>query len=86
MANSPSGESVVARLARLIAAFDPDHESLTLKSLAQRAGLPISTTQRLVVDLLQHGYMEKTADGFLRNGTLVRPPAAAIPNLVLRLF
>lgn len=80
MANSPSGESVVARLARLIAAFDHNHEALTLTSLAQRAGLPISTTQRLVVDLLHHGFMEKNADGFLRPGALVRPPAAAVPT------
>lgn len=74
MANSPSGESVVARLARLIAAFDPDHEALTLTALAQRAGLPISTTQRLAADLLKHRFLEKTADGFLRTGILVRPP------------
>ena len=77
MANSPSGESVVARLARLIEAFGPDHESLTLTSLAQRAELPISTAQRLVVDLLKHHFLERTPDGFLRIGPLIQPSAAA---------
>jgi DNA-binding IclR family transcriptional regulator len=72
MANSPSGESVVARLGRIIAAFDRDHQSLTLTSLAQRAGLPLSTTQRLVADLLEHRFLERTADGLLRTGALIR--------------
>lgn len=80
MANSPSGESVVARLARLIAAFDTDHEALTLTSLAQRAGLPISTTQRLVADLLKHRFLRRTADGLLRPGLLVRAPATSGPD------
>lgn len=80
MANSPSGESVVTRLARLFAAFGPDHEALTLTSLAQRASLPVSTTQRLVVDLLKHRFLEKTEDGLLRIGSLVQSPAAAVSS------
>jgi len=71
---------VVSRLARIIAAFDADHESLNLSSLAQRAGLPLSTTQRLVVDLLKHGFLEKGADGFLRTGHLARPLTALGPK------
>lgn len=80
MANSPSGESVIARLARLIAAFDHDHESLTLTALAQRAELPVSTTQRLVVDLLKHRFLEKTDDGLLRTGSLIQPAAVNASN------
>lgn len=80
MANSPSGESVVARLARIVGAFDPDHEPLTLTALAQRAGLPLSTTQRLVADLLAHRFLERTADGYLRTGALIRRSGAPGPG------
>lgn len=76
MANSPSGESVVARLARIVAAFDHDHEFLNLTSVAQRTGLPLSTAQRLVVDLLAHGFLERTPDGLLRAGRLIRQHGA----------
>ena len=79
MANSPSGESVVARLARIVAAFDRGHEALTLTSVAKQAGLPLSTAQRLVVDLLAHGFLERTADGLLRAGPLIEHRRAPGP-------
>ena len=80
MANSPSGESVVARVARIIAAFDPDHEVLSLTCLSQRAGLPMSTAQRLVTDLLAHRFLERTADGLLRTGALIRQSGITSPT------
>ena len=80
MANSPSGESVVARLARIIAAFDPEHEVLSLTSLAQRAGLPMSTAQRLVTDLLAHRFLERTAAGLLQTGDLIRQSGITGPT------
>jgi DNA-binding IclR family transcriptional regulator len=80
MANSPSGESVVARIARIIAAFDPEHEVLSLTSLAQRAGLPMSTAQRLVTDLLAHHFLERTAAGLLQTGDLIRQSGITGPT------
>jgi len=80
VANSPSGESVVARLARILAAFDHDHEALSLTSVAQRAELPMSTAQRLVVDLLAHGFLERSTDGLLRAGPLIRQQRALGPT------
>jgi len=71
---------VVARLARLIEAFASGYESLTLTALAQRAGLPLSTTQRLVADLVKHRFMEKTSDGFLQPGILIRQSATPGPG------
>lgn len=79
MANSSSGESVIARLARLISSFGPEPSSLSLTSLARRAGLPISTTQRLVADLLVHQFLERTQDGFLRRGPLMRESGSSMP-------
>jgi DNA-binding IclR family transcriptional regulator len=79
MANSPSGESVIARLARLVAAFNPDHSSMSLTVLARRADLPISTTQRLVADLLVHTFLERTQDGLLRLGPLIRESGSSVP-------
>jgi len=67
---------VVARLARIVTAFDLKHESLSLTSLAQRSGLPLSTTQRLVADLLTHRFLERGPDGCLRPGALIRHPGA----------
>lgn len=40
MANSESGDSVVDRVVRLIAAFPVGADSLQLSELARRAGLP----------------------------------------------
>lgn len=79
MANSPSGESVIARLARLVPAFNPDHSSMSLTVLARRADLPISTTQRLVADLLVHSFLERTQDGLLRLGPLIRESGSSVP-------
>ncbi|MDT0169256.1 helix-turn-helix domain-containing protein [Pseudarthrobacter sp. BRE9] len=71
MANSSTGESVIARIARILEAFDDEHPSLSLTSLAGRAGLPLSTAQRLVADLLTNRFLEKDAKGCLRIGLLI---------------
>lgn len=87
MANSSTGESVVARLSRILASFDDEHPSMSLTSLAARAALPISTTQRLVVGLLTHGFLEKDTKGCLRVGALIREAGLTAPGstfLVLR--
>lgn len=68
MANSPSGESVISRVVRLMSAFDRDLPAMTLSGLARRAGLPLTTAHRLVDDLVLHGLMERQPDGNLRPG------------------
>jgi len=45
MANSPSGESVISRVVRLMSAFDRDLPTMTLSGLARRAGLPLTTAR-----------------------------------------
>ena len=49
------GESLISRAARVLEAFDRDTESLSLSTLAHRAGLPIPTAHRLVTELVRYG-------------------------------
>jgi DNA-binding IclR family transcriptional regulator len=66
VANSPSGESVISRVVRLMSAFDRDLPTMTLSGLARRAGLPLTTAHRLVDDLVR--LIERLPDGNLRSG------------------
>ncbi|WP_461175071.1 IclR family transcriptional regulator [Arthrobacter sp. Z1-9] len=68
MANSASGDSVVDRIVRLIAAFPQDVHALQLSELAERAGLPLTTTHRLVRQLAGHGLLEAGPGGTVRPG------------------
>ncbi|APX03763.1 IclR family transcriptional regulator [Arthrobacter sp. QXT-31] len=68
MANSPSGESVISRVVRLMGAFDRNLQSLPLSGLARRAGLPLTTAHRLVDELVAHGLVERLPDGNLCSG------------------
>ncbi|MDA3626134.1 IclR family transcriptional regulator [Saccharopolyspora oryzae] len=49
----------VARVAAVLGAFDPQHAELRVSEIARRAGLPKSTTSRLVRDLVVHRFLER---------------------------
>lgn len=68
MANSPSGESMVHRIVRVIEAFDGDHRTLSAAELARRAELPSSTAYRLVDELLAESLLDRDGQR-LRLGT-----------------
>ncbi|RBP62770.1 IclR family transcriptional regulator [Brevibacterium sanguinis] len=68
MANSPSGDSMIDRLVRVLAAFDPDHPSLTTEELSERARLPKSTAYRLIGDMMRHNLLQRDPGGRLRIG------------------
>lgn len=68
MANSPAGESVISRVARILRAFDGQLPSMTVSSLARRAGLHVATTHRLVTEMVQQGLLERVEDGQVRIG------------------
>ena len=86
LANSPSGDSVVDRIVRLISAFPQDVNALQLSDLAGRAGLPLTTTHRLVGQLAGHGLLETAPGGMVRPGLrLWELVNRASPALALRL-
>ncbi|MBO1267766.1 IclR family transcriptional regulator [Arthrobacter cavernae] len=68
MANSASGDSVVDRVVRVIAAFPEGVAVLQLSELAERAGLPLSSAHRLVRQLAEHGFLDLGAGGNVRLG------------------
>lgn len=85
MANSPSGDSVVDRIVRLISAFPEDVSALQLSELAVRADLPLATTHRLVRQLKEHGLLEAAPGGVVRPGLrLWELVNRASPTLALR--
>lgn len=51
--------SSVERVHRLLSSFDYEHDRLSLSDLSRRAGLPLSTTHRLVTELLEFGMLER---------------------------
>ena len=69
MANSTSGESVIRRVVRLVGAFDDSHRTMSVATLARRSGLPLTTTYRLVDEMLAEGLLEREANAEVRIGT-----------------
>ncbi len=68
MANSNSGDSVVDRILRLIAAFPEGVTALQLSELAERADLPLTTAHRLVRQLAGHGLLDVGPGGSVSLG------------------
>lgn len=68
MANSDSGDSMVERIVRILAAFGPGRTDLTASEVARRAGLPMSSAHRIVGDLLRSGLLERDLEGRVRIG------------------
>jgi DNA-binding IclR family transcriptional regulator len=50
----------VARISAVLAAFDARHRELRVTEISRRAGLPKSTTSRLVADLVVYGLLERS--------------------------
>ena len=80
VANSNSGDSVVDRVVRVIAAFPEGVTGLQLSELAARAELPLTTAHRLVRQLAGHGLLESApaarsawACGSGSSSTAIRP-------------
>ena len=52
-------ESVLARAAALLEAFDDEHRELTLAALVGRSGLPRSTAHRMAAQMVALGWLDK---------------------------
>ncbi|MCW4466446.1 IclR family transcriptional regulator [Glutamicibacter sp. MNS18] len=68
MANSPSGESVIHRVVRILSAFRDENPALHLRALARQVDLPVSTVHRLVGELEVEGLLVRDDSGQLRHG------------------
>lgn len=68
MARSPSGESLLTRVDRILAGFDADNPIRTVAEIARVARLPVATAHRLVNELVALGYLERTASRRVRLG------------------
>jgi DNA-binding IclR family transcriptional regulator len=74
------GQSVTARVLRVISAFSAERPELTLTELSRRAALPLSTVHRLVGELAEWGALERTADGRYRVGLRLWEVGALAPR------
>ena len=68
MANSPSGDSMLERIIRILSAFDADRSLLSVASLASRAEIPLATCYRLVNQMCAADLLRKDADGNISLG------------------
>ena len=60
-----TGESMIARVARVLRAFDADHDALTLTELVARTSLPMATTHRIIRDLVVEGLLERHGSRYM---------------------
>lgn len=58
-----AGPSVTARVLSILACFDEDHRQLTLSEIARAAGMPLSTTHRLLAELQAWNAVERDMHG-----------------------
>ncbi|GAF44192.1 IclR family transcriptional regulator [Rhodococcus wratislaviensis] len=84
MARVHTGESVLARAVRIVESFRSDDSLLTVSEIARRSGLHISTTSRLIDELVGCGWLERE-DRKVRIGVRLWEVASrASPTLGLR--
>lgn len=85
MARSDSGESVLERAVRILDAFDGRSPSLGVGQIASRANLPLSTTSRMVQQLILNGFLRRDEDGRIGLSVLLWKLAQrASPTMELR--
>lgn len=70
MANSPSGESVITRVVRLLEVFPAYSRPLSVREIAAAASLPVSTTHRLLRELESEDLVTRTDQGWQRGTRL----------------
>ena len=68
MANSPSGDSMLDRLVRILDSFDAKNSSMSVATLARRAQIPRATMYRLMEEMVGHGLLARDRDGQISLG------------------
>lgn len=76
----PAPANAAGRLLAVLDAFDQRHRSLSLSDISRRAGLSLSTTHRLVAELVNWRALERDADGRYSMGLRLFELAALAPR------
>jgi DNA-binding IclR family transcriptional regulator len=76
----PAPVSVGARLVSILDAFSEAAPLLTLSEISRRTGLPLTTTHRLVGELVTGGLLERDSDGRYRIGLRLWEIASLAPR------
>jgi len=69
VANSPSGEPLIARFDRVLDVFGPAHPQLTFREVCAAMRLPPSTAHRILGDMTRAGWLESGPARTYRVGT-----------------
>lgn len=71
---------VIRRATQLLTAFTPERPTLTLSQLARRTGLPLTTTHRLVGEMVECGLIERDPAGTFHIGLRLWEIASLAPR------
>ena len=72
--------SLTDRSLEVLATFTPDHPTRTLQEVSRESGLPLTTTHRIVTDLVAWGALERTRGGRLQVGLRLWEVASLAPR------
>ena len=72
--------SLTDRSLDVLAAFTPDHPTRTLQEISRESGLPLTTTHRIVSDLVAWGALERTRSGRIQVGLRLWQVASLAPR------
>lgn len=75
-----SARSSVRRALGVLSVFSPDRLDLSLSDIARHAGLPLTTTHRIVGELARWGALERTAQGTYQIGLRLWETGALAPR------
>ena len=70
MANSPSGESLITRVVRILEVFPAHNRALSVREIAAEASLPVSTAHRLLRELESEDLVKRDDGGWRRGNRL----------------
>lgn len=83
MANSPTGDSVLTRLNRVLSTFSAADSLLSAAEIARRTGLPPATAHRLCRDMAELGWLEALPAGYMVGTRLWEMTNRSAPTMKL---
>ena len=71
MSQESNARSVTGRAFTVLDTFDANHRHQSLANISRRCGLPLTTTHRLVNELVNQGALIRAADGYYEIGSKI---------------